>query len=1445
MKLSKLIKASTCVIGLSIVISGMSAFATEKENITSEIQTEDISRNERRKDELYNKFISEGKSDCYAKYCSYLMVDRDLNDYEARKLAAVYEKEVKGKGELYADYYAILIVKRHIKESIARSQAELYCKEIESGRNNYYADCYAICIVHKEFNDNEARIYAEDHNKKAESDRVKFYKYCQDEKIYMNSGLPEELVSLKLYIYKQKLKEGKSTDYAEYYADANVKGNIDWKSLDNQAKIYESKIKQGKSCMFSRAYAKLSYILEIDKEKLEAKINRCCEEIKINGIEKDQENNYSGYYIDLRILKGIKREQAKRLAETYINKLNECGDYVLADYYATLIGRGMAEYEAEILSNTYMEEIKSGKSEIYAEYYTTSNCMDRKIREQEASVYERLIKKGRNKKYASKCAALVKEYLAKSKKNLEIYKDIKTADLFAELNVKMGMNEEEARHQIERYKQEMLNGSEEIYARYYIILTGVRGLSEKEARIQTNIYIRQVKLGKDCYYADYYATSKMKGNLNESQIKEGSEVYSKEMEFGENEEYVKYYVDNLLSNKKLPESLVRHKADIFVEKILEGKSNCYANCYAILSYNCNIDKKMMAEGATTYDLMRKKGKSHEYSILYTYMKAKGISDDKVNDFMNVYEREISAGKSELYAKCYAIFRSLKGLDEEEATSKAKICIQDLSDDRSNIYLDYYINQLMKNRFDEEKVKLRTRIYEREIIKGHSNIYSDYYAKLVANEGEKEYRAECIAKEYENRISSNGKYYAKFCSYFYGAGYFSEKFLKRSADIYEKKRISGKSHEYAWYCAKHAKEDEAKVTEKAEIYQKCILEGRNDYYSDRYAYLIVDEKLDEKTAMEESRIYSETMVRIENTDEGSYYAEHYAYLIAEREYSEDKADRSARKYEQILLQQDFSEAFAECHVYLTEELKFRSRDASKVSAFYEKIRKRWPTRSCAMYLIELIYKVGLSEQMARTYTEIYYKERSINKSDEYSRFYIELLIKGIEAERAKSYYYIYTKERNDGRSKEYAERYIELLQEKDLSEDKIRKELELYETGLLEGKEKEYMKAYAGFVVEEGMNEEKAECVSMIYNMEIGKGKSREYAYHYSLLLYDGIGQEEAEKRACIYEYEVGYEQKGNSYASYYAELVVCEGLDKSIANARAELYSKQMDLGKGQLYSNYFTELVIGRGINEEIASKQTEIYISKLREGKCQAYADCYAILKAEEPDMSEERADKVARIYNQRIIAGEQDYVAFYYANACASNVRITDSHIKTYKELMKKFKNHAYAEYCTHLIVDEKMYQEEAEARARIYLEILRSGYKCEQADYYSFLVFNKRVDAFKAMVMSMHYTKMTKEGKDFHYAYCYSSLAENQEIISKESLEEISNIYSIKRREGKSLAYSLAYACLSDMKRLDKDEIDRIALENEKYLIGKDLEQIVEYIYRLPEVKDICCKKARYN
>ena len=119
MKLSKLIKASTCVIGLSIVISGMSAFATEKENITSEIQTEDISRNERRKDELYNKFISEGKSDCYAKYCSYLMVDRDLNDYEARKLAAVYEKEVKGKGELYADYYAILIVKRHIKESLS------------------------------------------------------------------------------------------------------------------------------------------------------------------------------------------------------------------------------------------------------------------------------------------------------------------------------------------------------------------------------------------------------------------------------------------------------------------------------------------------------------------------------------------------------------------------------------------------------------------------------------------------------------------------------------------------------------------------------------------------------------------------------------------------------------------------------------------------------------------------------------------------------------------------------------------------------------------------------------------------------------------------------------------------------------------------------------------------------------------------------------------------------------------------------------------------------------------------------------------------------------------------------------------------------------------------------------------------------------------------------
>ena len=146
----------------------------------------------------------------------------------------------------------------------------------------------------------------------------------------------------------------------------------------------------------------------------------------------------------------------------------------------------------------------------------------------------------------------------------------------------------------------------------------------------------------------------------------------------------------------------------------------------------------------------------------------------------------------------------------------------------------------------------------------------------------------------------------------------------------------------------------------------------------------------------------------------------------------------------------------------------------------------------------------------------------------------------------------------------------------------------------------------------------------------------------------------------------------------------------------------------------------------------------------------------------------------------------------------------------------------------------------------MNYLRKAFFIQESGFCScFLVFNKRVDAFKAMVMSMHYTKMTKEGKDFHYAYCYSSLAENQEIISKESLEEISNIYSIKRREGKSLAYSLAYACLSDMKRLDKDEIDRIALENEKYLIGKDLEQIVEYIYRLPEVKDICCKKARYN
>ena len=271
----------------------MSAFATERENITSGIQTEDISRNGRKKYEIYNKFISEGKNDCYAKYCTYLIVDRNLNDDEARELAAVYEKEVKEKGELYADYYAILKVKRHMKESIARSQADMYCKEIQSGRSNYYADCYVVCMIHKKLNDNEARIYAEDYNKRAESDKIKFYKYCQDEKIYVYSGLPEELVSLKLYIYEQKLKEGKSKYYAEYYADENVKGNTDLKSLDDQAKTYEKKIKQGKSCIFSHAYAKLSYILKIDKEKLEAKINRCCEEIKSDKIEKDQEDNYS------------------------------------------------------------------------------------------------------------------------------------------------------------------------------------------------------------------------------------------------------------------------------------------------------------------------------------------------------------------------------------------------------------------------------------------------------------------------------------------------------------------------------------------------------------------------------------------------------------------------------------------------------------------------------------------------------------------------------------------------------------------------------------------------------------------------------------------------------------------------------------------------------------------------------------------------------------------------------------------------------------------------------------------------------------------------------------------------------------------------------------------------------------------------------------------------
>lgn len=379
--LKNIIKISTCALGLSAMLLGISAMAMESVNYID---------------------------------ASVGIGQENLSEFNSRKTekAAICGKQlISGKSEHYASCYAKLIVDYGFKEVLAQLLASKYVEQLTLSKSEDYAKGYIISMICAY--SNREYLYNSDDTIAAniEEQRLEYVakEYEENMKEYKNDKYVEFLVKLNNEKYAEecyrKYKEGLSELCIDCFIKlVNEFEDIDTRMAWHRAKLYEKLVRSGKEKAYAYSYVYLlSKVVGIDEEQARkrAEIMEKVAENKKNILV-----SAAGYYSYLVYNRGLSKMKACVRMRNYDDTTGS------GDYYAYAAQRGLKElsglkHTVDEGAEVYREEhIKRKCKELEQDYvlYYTILLTERNIEKREAirlaNIYSEVIKGVRNDRYA-------------------------------------------------------------------------------------------------------------------------------------------------------------------------------------------------------------------------------------------------------------------------------------------------------------------------------------------------------------------------------------------------------------------------------------------------------------------------------------------------------------------------------------------------------------------------------------------------------------------------------------------------------------------------------------------------------------------------------------------------------------------------------------------------------------------------------------------------------------------------------------------------------------------------------------------------------------------------------------------------------------------------------------------------------------------------------------
>ncbi len=267
--MKKLIKLSTCIVGLGISIISASVFATDSfENVkeldkgtedTKICQESDRDCNDQNYSTMFDYCMSKGMNkETASKYAELYMKNMKLNVLTEKNYKEIYYRSAfkraldEGKSIEFTDFYSyfsqasyrpFMGVHACFPDGQLRKQAEIYEKSDIKDKSKTYAYVYTYCIYIGKSKE-EAEMFAEESEKGVQGlydliDRKNFveYNYFHAARFCCD--------------YAQLVSNGKSPKYAKFYA---LFRRSEIESVDKLSSTYESLDLKDKSMTYAYAY---------------------------------------------------------------------------------------------------------------------------------------------------------------------------------------------------------------------------------------------------------------------------------------------------------------------------------------------------------------------------------------------------------------------------------------------------------------------------------------------------------------------------------------------------------------------------------------------------------------------------------------------------------------------------------------------------------------------------------------------------------------------------------------------------------------------------------------------------------------------------------------------------------------------------------------------------------------------------------------------------------------------------------------------------------------------------------------------------------------------------------------------------------------------------------------------------------------------------------------